>query len=345
MPVVKKRRTHHAKSSRIHHQVQLQQQQQLQVKQRFENSRLRPEHVSAVSHDESDTVSYRSHLLKNFIKTAEFIDVLTTQLVPLDKIKPPEIFKGITPSQLEGKLQVQKESVSQLQEMLNGFEWKLDENSGFLKDKLWSVESNSQDLDEILNQYESKFGLRSQENRVVTHRGKYTHLQKDQSCAPDGYWSNYAKLKKEHKERKLQLQWEQEQERQRQEQEKRVQEEEELRRKEEEQHYLEQQQREREQQEQEQFQRQQLEQQEEQQQEEQPQNIEDQHQDEQFQDGPSDSQQDEQSPDDDSKAQVPQSQQQNSNQNMMDSMFGDFGNEPFNNGFEDEFGDIDTAFF
>lgn len=65
----------------------------------------------------------------------------------------------------------------------------------------------------------------------------------------------------------------------------------------------------------------------------------------QFEGDPSGPQQDEQSPDNDSKAQVPQSQQQNSNQNMMDSMFGDFGNEPFSNGFEDEFGDIDTAFF
>lgn len=343
MPVVKKRRTHHGKSSRIHHQVQLQQQQQLQVKQRFENSRLRPEHVSAVSHDESDTISYRSHLLKNFIKTGELIDVLTTQLVPLDKIKLPEIFKGITSSQLEGKLQVQKESLSQLQRILDDFEWKQDEDSVFLKDKLWAVELETQDPDEVLKHYEARFGLRSQENQVVIHRGKFTHLQKDQSCAPEGYWSNYAKLKKEHKERILQLQWEQEQERQRQEQEKRAHEEE-LRRREEEQHELEQRQREREQQEQEQFQREQLEQQQPQQQEQQPQNVQDENQDQQFQEVPNSSQQDEQSPDDDSKAQVPPSQQ-NSNQNMMDSMFGDFGNEPFNNGFEDDFGDIDTAFF
>ncbi|GAV47033.1 hypothetical protein ZYGR_0E00440 [Zygosaccharomyces rouxii] len=343
MPVVKKRRTHHGKSSRIHHQLQLQQQQQLQVKQRFENSRLRPEHVSAVSHDESDTISYRSHLLKNFIKSGEFIDVLTTQLVPLDKIKPPEIFKGITPSQLEGKLQVQKESLSQLQEVLNEFKWELDDNSSFLKDKLWSAELNLQEPDEILKLYESKFELRSQENSVVTHKGKFTHLQKDQSRAPDGYWSNHAKLKKELREKKLQIQWEQEQERQRREQERRAQEEEELRRKEEEQHQ--QRQREREQLEQEHFQRQQLEQQQEQQQEQQLQPAQDENQDQQFQEGPNDSQQDEQSPDDDSKAQVPPSQQQNSNPNMMDSIFGDFGNEPFNNGFEDEFGDIDTAFF
>ncbi|GCF00402.1 hypothetical protein ZYGM_001525 [Zygosaccharomyces mellis] len=342
MPVVKKRRTHHGKSSRIHHQVQLQQQQQLQVKQRFENSRLRPEHVSAVSHDESDTISYRSHLLKNFIKTSELIDVLTTQLVPLDKIKLPEIFKGVTSNQLEGKLQVQKESLSQLQRILDDFEWKQDEDSGFLKDKLWAVELETQDPDEVLKLYEARFGLRSQENQVVTHRGKFTHLQKDQSCAPEGYWSNYAKLKKEHKERILQLQWEQEQERQRQEQEKSAHEEE-LRRREE-QHELEQRQREREQQEQEQFQREQLEQQQAQQQEQQPQNVQDENQDQQFQEVPNSSQQGEQSPDDDSKAQVPPSQQ-NSNQNMMDSMFGDFGNEPFNNGFEDDFGDIDTAFF
>lgn len=347
MPVVKKRRSHHGKSSRTHNQIQQQLQQQLQAKQRFENSRLRPEHVSSVAHDESDTISFRSYLLRNYIKSAEYIDVLTTQLIPLDKIRPPEIFKGISANHLEEKLSQQRDSLSQLQQNLDSFKWELNENSVFLKDKLSLAESNLQDPDEILNQYETKFNLKTQENGIVIHKDKYTQLQKDQSRAPDGYWSNYAKLKDEYKENKLKLQREQEQERQRQEEERRVQEEEELRRRQMEQYHLEQeqQQREREHHEQELLQQQQQQQVQHNHHQDQEPELQEQNHDPNDQGDPIDSQQGEPSPEDDPRAQVFPPQQQNPNPNMMDGIFGDFGNEPFNNGFDDEFGDIDTAFF
>lgn len=121
MAVIRKRRTPHTKSGR---QQQLQQQQQLRAKQRFENSRLQPEQATTMIHDESDTVSYRSYLLMNFVKSAEYIDILTTQPVTNDKIRPPRLFKeSFTLEAMKQRLKVQKEQLSCAKEALETFTW------------------------------------------------------------------------------------------------------------------------------------------------------------------------------------------------------------------------------
>ncbi|CDH17763.1 uncharacterized protein ZBAI_09551 [Zygosaccharomyces bailii ISA1307] len=362
MAVVKKRRSHHAKSSRAH-QIQLQQQQQLQAKQRFENSRLRPEHMSTVAHDESDTISYRSYLLKQYIKSAELIDVLTTQLIPLDKIRPPTIYPS-TLSEMEQRLEAQKVSLARTKEITDAYEWQLGENSQFLKDKLRLSENGLEEPDAILEEYKAKFGLRSRDNSVVIHRDKFLSLKGDSAEAPHDYWQSHAQAKQKQADRERKKQQEE------QEAKRRLQEEQELRRQTakeeeirkqtlEEQHRQQREQQQQQQQQQSQAQAQAQEQQQAQsqaqeqkgsddieQQQQEEQTLQDQEQAVQEQahlelSPPSPhSQQEEQH-------QQPQQQQQQQppNPNMMDSIFGEFGNEPFNNGFEDEFGDIDTAFF
>lgn len=324
MPVVKKRRSHHAKSARTH-QIQLQQQQQLQAKQRFENSRLRPEHMSTVAHDESDTISYRSYLLKQYVKSADLIDALTTQLVPLDRIKPPLVYPTATLTEMEQRLEAEKNSLTHMRELASGYEWTLSEQSQFLKDKLRLSEQELEEPDIILNEYKTKFGLSSQDNRIVIHKNKFLDLKGDSAEAPRDYWQNHAQVKQEHADRQRKKQLEAEQEVKR-----RLQEEQELKRRLEEEETRKKALAEQQQQEQQQKEREQQELQEQQQREQEAERQQAQQSQEQA---------------NQEQASEESQHQQTSNPHMMDSIFEEFGNEPFNNGFEDDFGDIDTAFF
>lgn len=359
--MIKKRRTPHGKSSR---QQQLLQQQQLRAKQRFENSRLKPEQVSSIVHDESDTLSYRSYLMVNFVRSAEFMDVLMTQPVANRQIKPPTVYGHLNVESLKTKLESQKEELSGLQEKAENYKWNLSEDSDFLRNKIRAsaAASNNKDKNsEILEDYLRKFGLRSQENTVVFHRNKFSHLRSDTSEAPPDYWSNHRQLKKEQREKALALQRQKELEeaekekaRLAEEDKRRLQMEEERKRKEEEQ-------------------------------KEQQQMHLHLEMERHFDDGkikqlaqpnlPQQSPQqlpgllqaqakvhlssqlneseDQAESQSDTPQQVlqPNEEQHQDNQqalpaqNGIDSIFGDFGNEPFNNGFDDEFGELDTAFF
>lgn len=397
MAVIRKRRTPHTKSGR---QQQLQQQQQLRAKQRFENSRLQPEQATTMIHDESDTISYRSYLLMNFVKSAEYIDILTTQPITNDQIRPPRLFKeSFTLEAMKQRLKAQKEQLSCAKEALETFTWGDDTDSRFLKDKLVKSEAEQVDSDALLKEYLEHFGLRSQNGKAVFYEGKFSDLRGDTREAPPDYWGKHAIMVQELREKALLLKKQQEEaerERLRQiEEEKRNAEMEEAARRQErlKQVQLEQlRQREQlsmqgvdeeslfqepapqnsdsflqsrgsshnlqfatptqvasfnstgpqghlqrqpgemqqpaqpdllEKQQQEQQSKQQAELQKQQQQQQQKEQQQQQHQPQQ---------------------QQLQQQQQQPPQEAMETIFGDFDNEPFNNGFEDDFGDLDTAF-
>lgn len=353
MAVIKKRRTPHGKASR---QQQLQQQQQLRAKQRFESSRLKPEQVSTMIHDESDTISYRSYLLMNYVNSTRFMDILMTQNVPNCKIRQPPAFRKSTLEDMKQMLASQRETLASMEEATNNYIWKLSDDSEFLKSKLQESEKEVEEPSSILKEYLEHFDLRAQDDRVVIHRNEFTNLRGDTREASPGYWNRHLLVVKEQKEKALILQRQKEEEaeieRKRledEEEEKKKSEIEEMRRRkvlEQQDHAQQQKEKEHLQQQQQlhlqlqiqQQLQQQLQQQEEK--EEHQENRDEQQQQSIIQAQAQKSQQVEEL------AQHPQQQQQQRPApNTIDSIFGEFGNEPFTNGFDDEFGDIDTAFF
>lgn len=360
MAVLKKRRNTHGKTSR---QQQLQQQQQLRAKQRFENSRLKPEQTNSIVHDESDTLSYRSYLIMNFVKSAEFMNALMTQPVTNSQIKPPSIFGNVTLESLNARLASQKKELDIIQDKANNYLWSLSNDSQFLKDKIQASETQQGVFSDILEEYLHQFSLRSQDDKAVFHKQKFLDLRADKREAPADYWEKHKQLKKEQRDKALFLQRQKELEEE--ERVKRRLEEETRQRLEMEENRV---RKEMEQKGKAQIDLQlQLQQQfgpdkvkqpeliQQQEQQGQPpllqvqaKNISDGQLEPSRQQFESRSQTPQQlsphDPDQDQDQNQPQ-QQPNATQNGIDSIFGDFGNEPFSSGFDDEFGDLDTAFF
>lgn len=211
MAVIRKRRTLHTKSSR---QQQLQQQQQLRAKQRFESSRLKPEQSTTMIHDESDTISFKSHLLMNFVKSAEYMDVLMTQAIPNDKIRLAPVFPSSKSLEaMKQRISVQKEQLRDAKEALDSFCWGDDGKLRFLKDKLAKTETEPEDTVPVLQEYLREFGLRSQSSRAVFHRNKFDHLRGDMREAPADYWHQHSLRMEEQRKKALMLKEREEEER------------------------------------------------------------------------------------------------------------------------------------
>ncbi|QLQ79735.1 hypothetical protein HG537_0C03840 [Torulaspora globosa] len=209
MAVMRKRRVFNAKTNR---QQQLQQQQQLRAKQRFESSRLKPEPSTTTIHDESDTISFRSYLLMNFVKSAEYMDVLMTQPIPNDKIRPPALFPSSrTLEAMKERLRVQREQLRGAKEALESFSWGMDGKLRFLKDKLAETENGCEETEPVLDEYLREFGLRSQTGRVAFHRNKFIHLRGDMREAPADYWQQYTQRLEQERKKALAAKQEEEQ--------------------------------------------------------------------------------------------------------------------------------------
>lgn len=233
MAVVKKRRSHHAKSSR---QAQLQQEQQNLLQQQLkddEANRLKPEQMNSVVHDESDTISFRSNLLKNFLSSTYFMNVLTTQPIPISMIKPPRIFQSSNPVTLktiigtfEMKLSQEKNLLNELKERAKNLdleESQIESCDKFNEDDL--ILDSLEKTDEVLSTYLNKYGLRKQDDRLFTHKQKFGHLKVDLSEAPTDYWSKTYKELVDEQKRKERLKKEEEERKKREEEERKKQEE------------------------------------------------------------------------------------------------------------------------
>ncbi|EJT42238.1 SNF6-like protein [Saccharomyces kudriavzevii IFO 1802] len=79
------------------------QQQLNKQRQDFERVRLRPEQLSNIIHDESDTISFRSNLLKNFISSNDAFNMLSLTTVPCDRIGKSRVFSEHTMRYLRQK--------------------------------------------------------------------------------------------------------------------------------------------------------------------------------------------------------------------------------------------------
>ncbi|SCU84832.1 LAFA_0D12266g1_1 [Lachancea sp. 'fantastica'] len=273
-------------------------------------TRLKPENVGALVHDESDIISYRAYLTQNLIKASEMMDILTTQNIALPKILPPPIYPNLDLESAQKSLEFEKQEIAALETQLTSDCLKLPSDYIALKELSQAVVTNEgstpKEIERIQNTFMSKFQKHVQKDRIVVHHLKFPQLRGDLSTAPADYWAKRAENLAKQQEETLKLQALREQE-----------EREELKRRSEEQERLRQKQ-------------------------EDQQLFEDpfaQQQPQQNQPAPGllafngNGNQNQQQPVDPSQ------------QAMLGSIFGDVNGENYNNGFEDEFGDLDTAFF
>lgn len=221
MAVVKKKRTYTAKSARVVaaqqiQKAQEQQRQNSQIRHRLEESRLKSDsNVNSTLHDESDTISFRSYLLKNFINSTVYLNALTLKPVPLCKLKTVSVYgskntvkKSLV--EMERKLNDELHQLEDLKRELDSTEMKIttkDPNEHILSifDLSTIDELNISSLDSINNlfqRYKEKFQLDSQDYRVVKHLNKFIDLKVDKSEAPTNYWDIYEDLKRKQMERK-----------------------------------------------------------------------------------------------------------------------------------------------
>ncbi|SCW01094.1 LAFE_0D04940g1_1 [Lachancea fermentati] len=304
----RRRRGPNSKSLRVS------QEQHQQQNRSYDSSRLKPEQVGSLVHDESDTISYRSYLLQNFIASSELIDVLTIQPIPMTKIKPPPVYRGINIEEFRQTLAKEKEQLEELTRSVDSYEFKLSDNFKFLKESCRSLTEDELD-DERLNSiaagYSSKFHKEVKDDRIVIHKDKFLDLRGDTSEAPANYWEKHREMVAKKKEEALKLKLLQEEEA------RKLQEEADRKmREEEEQRLFE-----------EQFQQQ-----------IQP----------PLADQPvtgEETQVDQQAPSGQPQERVPPQVEENPQSGMLGSIFGEINGDTFNNDFEDEFADLDTAFF
>lgn len=221
MAIVKKKRTYTAKSARVVaaqqiQKAQEQQRQNSQIRHRLEESRLKSDsNVNSTLHDESDTISFRSYLLKNFINSTVYLNALTLKPVPLCKLKTVSVYgskntvkKSLV--EMERKLNDELHQLEDLKRELDSTEMKIttkDPNEHILSifDLSTIDELNISSLDSINNlfqRYKEKFQLDSQDYRVVKHLNKFIDLKVDKSEAPTNYWDIYEDLKRKQMERK-----------------------------------------------------------------------------------------------------------------------------------------------
>ena len=208
MAIVKKKRSHHAKASTKHAQMLHQQQleaQLLKQKQLRDNevNRLKPEQISSVIHDESDTISFRANLLKNFVVAADYMTVLTAQPVPISKIKPPRVFQSSNPKTLRTIAQAFEAKLKQEQTLLDELK-----QAAHIAGHSTAVPAIDVDMEldslakvkSATEEYTAKHHLRVQDRRVIIHKDKFTHLKSDTREAPADYWkTTHRELLKEQK--------------------------------------------------------------------------------------------------------------------------------------------------
>ncbi|CAR23309.1 Snf6p [Lachancea thermotolerans CBS 6340] len=299
----RKRRTHNLKGLRGS-------QDQQQSHSSYFATRLKPEQVGALVHDESDTISYRAYLVQNFIRSSEMMDALMTQNVPLPKIKAPPIFRNPNVEEMKRAVVSEREQLDAIESHLQSYAIDLPDGYHQLKELSMQIDLSQDVSDNSIQAAESAYkaqtGKYTQDDRIVVHKDRFPQLRGDHSKAPPDYWERRLDILASQQQEALRLKIMQEEE---EELKRRTEEENRLRQKQEEQRLYE-----------DPFQQQATH--------------------AQPMAGPVTANPG--IPD-------PQPAQQPSDQPphaMLGSIFGDMNGENFNNGFEDdEFADLDTAFF
>ncbi|CEP60553.1 Snf6p LALA0_S01e13564g [Lachancea lanzarotensis] len=288
-----------------------------------DTTRLKPENVGGLVHDESDIISYRAYLTQNLIKASEMMDILTTQNIPLPKILAPPIYPNLDLDGAKKSLEFEKQEIAALEtQLLTSHRLELPSEYIALKELSEAVVTNEgstpKAIEKVQQTFMSRFQRHVQNDRIVVHHNRFPQLRGDLSIAPADYWAKRAENLAKQQEERLRLQALREQE-QREELARRSEEQERLRRKQEEQQLFE-----------DPFAQQQ------------PQQIQSVPGVLAFNGNGNGN------GNGNSSGNGNQNQQQQadpSQQAMLGSIFGDVNGENFNNGFEDEFADLDTAFF
>lgn len=219
MVTIKKKRSYNTKSARVAaaqqaQRMQEQQKQHLQAKHHFEDSRLKSEsQISSTVHDESDSISFRGNILKNFINSTSYMNALTLKPVPLSRLQPASMYGPPKVAKqslidMENKLNKELEQLSSLKEELKTTEdLNTDPNQTLLAildiSSIDQLDISSLDsIDTLLDKYKKKYKLISQDHIVVKRIDEFIDLKLDKSEAPPEYWEIYNDLKQKQKERK-----------------------------------------------------------------------------------------------------------------------------------------------
>ena len=86
----------------------------------FEQRRLAAESMNAITHDESDTISFRNYLLANYLRGANYFNALTIHNVPVSRIKPPKLFQSpISLMELKKMIELQKAGIGKIKAVMD----------------------------------------------------------------------------------------------------------------------------------------------------------------------------------------------------------------------------------
>lgn len=206
----------------------------------FEKARLRAESMNAITHDESDTISFRNYLLANYLRGANYFNALTLHNVPISRIKPPKLFQTpVAALDLKKSIELQKASIGKINAVKETWEKEKEtlvgtEHTKFYKAKLKLLESDTPEaMNQIVKGLETRLGCRLQDKPYHMYSSEIfaPKFRGDLREAPEDYWEKYDDMVKERKEKELMMQKQKEEEEARlKEEQRRKQEEEEERR-------------------------------------------------------------------------------------------------------------------
>ncbi|EJS43511.1 snf6p [Saccharomyces arboricola H-6] len=165
------------------------QQQLNKQRQDFERVRLRPEQLSNIMHDESDTISFRSNLLKNFISSNNAFNMLSLTTVPCDSIGKSGLFSEQTVKYFKQKHHDMKTGPAETEEE--------QQPPRPLKytDLILAAEDGTRNTKDLIDAVFEQGGgqLRHQPDAVFVRRDDVTLMTKlrgDLREAPADYWTH-----------------------------------------------------------------------------------------------------------------------------------------------------------
>ncbi|AAS53556.2 AFR185Cp [Eremothecium gossypii ATCC 10895] len=175
---------------------------QQQKFERHRSQRLNPEQIGTSVHDESDTISFRNHLLANYILTAGWMDALTTQAVPVSRIgRTPLYSELLRLDDLRARKAAAADEVAALEARLDS--WAPDSAFQEAYTELEKSPLHQEAVERALARYEHHFRRTARMQQSVVFRSCGGRPQPAAGCAPDNYWSEIYPRLREQRARRL----------------------------------------------------------------------------------------------------------------------------------------------
>lgn len=183
------------------------QQQLNKQRQDFERVRLRPEQLSNIIHDESDTISFRSHQLKNFISSNDAFNMLSLTTVPCDNIRNSRVFSEQMAKYLTQK---QRELLEAPAASSSGDPENEPPRALKYSDLILAAENGTRSSKDLVEAVFVRGGpLRHQRDGVVVRRDDAAlvgKLRGDLREAPEDYWTHmYREVLAQYREARLRI--------------------------------------------------------------------------------------------------------------------------------------------